>query len=71
MKDFKTISELELSYYAYYAVLENLLKEQKRINENPDLIMPIAKHWIKIYTSQLQELNERILELEKINKDKK
>ena len=64
----KTITTLEIYYMAYYSLLEKLEREEKH---NADFKMEhgrecnIATARIEKYTSQINEIHEEILKLEK------
>lgn len=67
MKEFKTISEVELLNAAYMHILEKWVKkgELQRDAIRCDLPHQIIDFWVTKYKLQLDELHEAILELEK------
>ena len=67
MKEFKTISELEILYNAWLHLLSKWTKEseRKREKESANPNTDISKARCERLMSQIDEVHERILELER------
>jgi hypothetical protein len=70
MKELKTITECQLLYFAYYSLLERISHEEE-INERTKKECGrdncICQSRLKMYNEQLEEVRERILEIENNN----
>jgi len=64
MTNLKTISELGILSIACDSLLEKWLREQEKVDNNPDKEMPIAKHRAAKYKAQWEEVRSRVIELE-------
>lgn len=53
-----------LYYYAHECVLVRLQRELDRIEENPELAMPIAHYKADMYRKELAELETEMLKME-------
>lgn len=69
MKNFETISEVQILTAAYSTILNRLLHEDAYIKANPDKEIPFAHYWKNIYQAQVDELHEEIARLEKERRD--
>lgn len=66
MKNFKTITELEILYAAYHQILEIWITESER-NErlkHDGIPNKITQHRVNKLRAQLDELNEEIIRME-------
>ena len=67
MKELKSITEYQLFKLAYYSLLERVVHEE-RINKitkkDFGVDNPICQNRLKMYSEQLEEIRERILEIE-------
>lgn len=71
MKNFKTLTELQIIKAAYSTILRDLTSEIERNEEyikkhGKDSI--ISTNWIDTYTKQLDELNDEIIRIEQSEK---
>jgi len=66
MKNFTTLTELEILYAAYSTILANWVRSSDRNQELIDNNLPnnIEKHRLDKYNEQLAELHAEILKLE-------
>ena len=73
MKDFETISELEILNYAWFAIIKKYEREEERANSLHALgkEAPIAEARMKKLSAQGNELHDRICELENALSSKK
>ena len=62
MTNLTTISEKDILYYALYAILEKIEKEEAHLKEHPTSTIAPAR--IERYNHQLKEVNARIIEIE-------
>lgn len=62
MKEFKTIDEKEILYYAWYAVIEKQKRERSILSRVPD--SKTAKTRLANLKAQEKEIHDRIVELE-------
>ena len=63
MKTFEHITEKEILYHAIHAIYERLDREREHLQRNPDSL--IAKFRIEKYSSQYNEIHNRIIEIER------
>lgn len=63
MKPFETITEYQVTLYAYYYVLDMWLKESDRLSHNPE--NKITKARFETIDKVYNELHARLIELEK------
>ena len=72
MKELKTITEYQLFKLAYYSLLERVVHEEE-INERTKKESggdnPICQNRLAMYNEQLEEISERILEIERNKED--
>ena len=70
MKELKTITEYQLLMFAYYSLIERIAHEEE-INERTKKELGrdnrICQNRLKMYNEQLEEVEERILEIENNN----
>ena len=62
MKEFQTISTVEILNAAYMHILDKYLRKSDQLALQPN---DITEYWVKRYKSQMDELHEEILKLEK------
>lgn len=62
MKDFTTMTELQLLHFAYFGILDIWLKEHEHLVANPD--NKITKARFEKINARYEEIRARILELE-------
>jgi hypothetical protein len=62
MKNFNSITEKDILYYAYHGIMEKLDKEQKHLEAHST--SQIAPARIEKYNKQLAEIHARIIEIE-------
>lgn len=72
MKKLETISELDILRHAYFHIEGRYEKVSSRLAENPDEEMPLLRHLAAEFSAQMEEIRERIseLEIEKISINK-
>ncbi len=70
MKEFNTITEYQILYLVYNSLLERIAHEEE-INERTKREIGrdnrICKSRLKMYNEQLEEIRERIIEIEQKN----
>ena len=62
MKEFQTISTVEILNAAYMHILDKYLRKSDQLALQPN---DLTEYWLKRYKSQMDELHEEILKLEK------
>ena len=70
MKELKTITEYQLLYFAYHALTERIVHEEEineRTKEECGRDNRISQSRLEMYNEQLEEVRERILEIENNN----
>lgn len=71
MKELKTVSEYQLLKLAYYYLLEKMVHEEEinaRIKKELGRDNHLCQDRLKMYNEQMDEIKERILEIEHNNK---
>lgn len=73
MKDFNTITEYQILYLVYHSLLERISHEEE-INERTKKEIGrdnrICQSRLKMYNEQLEEIRERIIEIEQNNAER-
>ena len=67
MKELKTITEYQLLKFAYHSLLERIVHEEEineRAKKERGSDSYICQSRLKMYNEQLEEVRERILEIE-------
>lgn len=70
MKEFKTITEYQILYLTYHALLERISHEEEineRTKKEHGRDNRICQNRLKMYNEQLDEIRERIIEIEQNN----
>lgn len=63
MKQFETISELDILRFANTTILSRWVRERERVDHNPD--NEIAKYHMRCYWAMLEDLHSEICRLER------
>lgn len=63
MKTFEHITEKEILYHSINVIYERLNREREILKRNPNA--PIAKFKVEKFSAQYNEINNRILEIER------
>ena len=70
MKEFKTITEYQILFLTYHSLLERISHEEEineRTKKESGRDNRICQSRLKMYNEQLEEIRERIIEIEQNN----
>ena len=73
MKEFNTITEHQILYLVYHSLLERISNEEeinKRTKKEIGRDNIICQSRLKVYNEQLEEIRERIIEIEQNNAER-